>query len=462
MSVSIDQSLVLDAPKQIYGNYRQTRLIALDSTTRTLLKSSVSESLIEIPANKPFNLSKSYLSADSSFTKGADANGNVSIHQLHSYINRLVLETRSGQRLVDLNFCAEYMKTVLPVALKNSDLQDRELSLGDVGKVSTVSKSNKIATVVASTGSNSTRISALGASNAPLTSYTDFQYVTQSAQGQGLTQPLSIPFKDYKHTILSLDKDMIFPESLNLRITWNSFDSIAWSHTTTANYDEALTESVGGCTLNNIRMYLAVQVNNSVVAELMNKMNSGYSIPIDYPYSYQQATAVNVSSVSPQTRLNRGQGTKVRFIYTSIFNGLTQAVPADNLIVRYDHSNVINDKCTTIQTQMNSQNLQEIVVSATSANNEAYEYMRENLKGSAIQNSDMFNYNFVWVDSWCNEPICDEADQNKDSGLSLDAEQLYTANITMPPVPTDQFRIFTFPVCKRILSVSSQTPVMIN
>jgi len=178
-------------------------------------------------------------------------------------------------------------------------------------------------------------------------------------------------------------------------------------------------------------------------------LTGGMSVLIPYVYQYK----TNISNASSQTvtlRFNRGNGSRLKKIYHSVFNnnetvstglvttaGNQRVIPTgydnDNRAVIYGGWNGANNnagnvtnrsKVQVFYTMLDNERLQEF--NLVCADYDDYMLLKDRLKGSVIQSADMFYYNWFWMEDFSGledktiEPANSEV---LESGLDLSVER---------------------------------------
>jgi len=190
-------------------------------------------------------------------------------------------------------------------------------------------------------------------------------------------------------------------------------------------------------------LYVATEKNLDIINQLREKVQSGFQVLIPYIYTYK--VNLNGSSQTVTRRFNRVHGIRLKKIYHSVFNN------TETSATTYDNSNLsIFPKTQVFHTSLNDQKLQDynLVV----ANYDDYVLLKDQLKNTVIQSSDMFYYNWVWIDNFSGFESCYGCD-NLSSGLDLSINQkwdFYGVNMT-----NTNYNHYTFAVTEKMLTVSS-------
>jgi hypothetical protein len=233
-------------------------------------------------------------------------------------------------------------------------------------------------------------------------------------------------------------------------------------------------------TVNNLALYVAVETDPIITAQLINKVNSdGFSMTIPYVYCTKTPITVaagaaggaSTNSFAMQQRITRGYGQRLLRCYTSIFGSetiansnqcivtgtLPKTVAGDLAIIGFaTRAFTINQHNDTplsaYNTTLDGIRLQDFTLSAEDAThylvNEPY------LRGSCIINVEQYKNQCVHIDSWTGNPVCME-DDTTDNGLSLDSDKTYgiTYNTLNNITSSTQLNHYLFFVVQRTLMI---------
>lgn len=447
-----DNALSFSKKIRSHPTYRHNKSYQLSGGQSVILSAgSTSESVFELPTSSHVvNHSKSFLK----FTLNVASAGGVLYNRLHmngvSMIDRIMLQTKSGVQLCDITNVPNYTSMVNPYLTKLSDFVTRDsaqVAALDVG-VSDNSMMNPSRALVA----NTLDLSVTGTAGTCVIDNSDLSgyYTSPVEDGTGIASviymnvvlPLDVIAPD---SILGLDRDMFYGETLLLYIYWSATPRIAWvgSHAT-----QVHTNAVAptGITINKLTLYNAVESNIEIQNGLMDKARSGEGISMIVPFVYGYKTTTNNSaSSSVQTRLSRAHGVNLLRVWTALFD--SRATLQASML----NSNSNNSVLIDIYDEMNSQRLSDVTWS--SAANELYLALRDKFEGSVIQNSAMFRRHQCWLRDFTNLKCIDFVDNNtSEDGVSLAQEQIYTTNLTKS---ADNRIIYTYCVTQKILNIGA-------
>lgn len=217
------------------------------------------------------------------------------------------------------------------------------------------------------------------------------------------------------NTIFSLDKTLLFDEILTLRIVWAPSTKIYYyGDDQLSPGGGTLAAAAGDVTLSGLQLYLAVEQRQDIINGLRQKIqSSGLSVLIPYVHVYK--TTLSGGSQNVTLRFDRGHGMRLVKLYHSLFSNTESKNTA------YDHDNRAGAKVTSYYTTLDSQRIQDFNVAPASF--EDYLIHQDKLKGSAILNSDVYQYNWFHCDDWSGTKPLYVKEQNKVAGLDLSVER---------------------------------------
>lgn len=474
----IDSAFEYDQKAVSHPSYRFSKVIPQNNSTITL-GSSILESQIEIPM-KAFNLSKSTLDFQMQYVDAGDTtyfNNFLSLGQV--YIDSIFVKTREGLDVVSLYNADVVTRAITPYIEKREEFLEFPSNPGALTSALAQGlnqgwnhfKSNALVSTRSLVGnappySGGGQIVVSGATAQDGSdNYQESQYYVQtpiSSAGHAgnLYRNFSIPLgKLAPHTLLSLNKTIYLGQAVILTIRWAQTGRIGWATTAAA-----LTGPValpGVLQIANLQLRLAVEQNQPVVDELVNRVNSvGMSLTIPYIYSYVYSVANAVTQSTHQQRYNRSHGKKLLNVYSFV------AATSATANLSCDISNIPAagltgvaasgcDKVLTMQPSLNSVNLTEYVLNEYQ--NDTYEQMKPIIKGSTVGNVGQYQYNRVYIQSWRQGPSCTwiEKDDVSD-GLDLDVESMFQIDYSHPSAfgNAAAVREFQVAVVQRTLTIN--------
>ena len=290
---------------------------------------------------------------------------------------------------------------------------------------------------------------------------TDMEYFIAGAEQDGagagnIWYDVDVPLSCFKNTLFSLDKDIYFPQIMNIRIIWNQYTKLAWigssltnPTTNAAAYNPSLAANFIP-TISNISIYFAIEQNPMIKQQLISQVkDSGLNVMIPYVHSLKKPVDGTSQTVSYTFRPSHGF--MLKKIYHTLFPN------AETLNNAFNHINTnAAQKVLQYYTLLNgSVRLQDNNI--VTAHSDDYSIHHEKIKGSVIQNINMYKFNWLHVDSFGpDKPLCeDEDDYNQGviTGLPLDQETIWDINCLETTNATHNH--YTFAVTLRNLNINA-------
>ena len=229
-----------------------------------------------------------------------------------------------------------------------------------------------------------------------------------------------IPF-----SFFNVNKDFFSTEALQLIIEWEATNNWAYRHSA-VNTLAGTAQSTVTPVLDNLALYLAVEMNEPVRQSVMSKVQSG-GLQMTIPYSYLYQTNIGVNTAyATNLKLNRAHGERLLRIITALNYGAL-----DTLSNRCNFSNGTGTFPQTYHTELDNKRLQTEELSNISS--DGFKYNLPKLKNSVLSNMIEYYFNSpVHIDDWS---ACDSLDQAPEldltlCGMPLDKELMYTHYIT--------------------------------
>jgi len=459
----------LDFHKKLlsYPKYKLQKKLPEISNSVTLDVAGGQESLFQLGSMEVMNLGKTHLRGDV-YVEQSDAATTLSTH-----INTLGLPLiRSIQffgdsynNIVDINNVDVYLNAVLPCETKMGDFvsNDTPIKSATAALVKGCSPGLSPTTV-----ENAVTIRPNGTTiNKPQ----DIQYTVGETKAGALNvgdgyYKFDIPLSQFKNTFFALNKDVAFGTKMNIRIIWNTYIKVAYSATGPTNaYAGAIAyapETVGP-TISNLALWVALEQNASIKQQILAKVREG-TFKIITPYVHSNKKNIAGSSHALSYTYRPLHGFMLKKVYTVPMVGTETAANSYNHSLLAGGTTAVAQSVptfTSYYTLLNgSMRLQDTDI--TIGSNDAYSIHSDKLKGSSIQDSDMFNYSFAHVDQFGgSKPLWedqDEYDNNVISGLPLDSDTLYDYYANHTASFTKNY--YTFAVTLRKLTINSTGYVM--
>jgi hypothetical protein len=169
------------------------------------------------------------------------------------------------------------------------------------------------------------------------------------------------------------------------------------------------------------------------------------SILVPYVYTYKTNLGVSTSQ-NVSLRFNRGNGRRLKKIYHSLFHNTESSNTA------YDHSNDNAGRITNYYTLLNNNRLQEYNLDCTQLDD--FMLIKKQLKGSVIQTSAVFTYNWFHLEDFTgmyDDNHRDDKD-NLETGLPLELEQKWDIYLT---TASAAYNHYSFAITEKMLTISS-------
>lgn len=132
---------------------------------------------------------------------------------------------------------------------------------------------------------------------------------------------VSLPFEAFKHTFLSINKNVYFPSNTVLQIYFNAANQFVAYGTSATNLNTGNGVYAGAPAVTNIALSLANEANLSIVSQVIDKvMKEGLSLPIAYPTVTRQASSAGATSHAYSLQLTRGYGARILAVITAPFS----------------------------------------------------------------------------------------------------------------------------------------------
>jgi hypothetical protein len=252
--------------------------------------------------------------------KCAFVNGN-----LNTMINRIVLySTLTNAVLCDISSFEKYTSLVTPSSTEIGEYLTKpymktvqeSLTGVDSARLNTVediAKSNLL--TVNDTGSN--------VDIAPENPYLGRRQWYIGAATKAVALDVSLPFSSFKHSILSVDKNLYFNENLCLQIYWNNTDNFAFIATAVTDPVSGVASLEADPVISNIQMSLATEGNLAIVSQTIDKVQKE---GITLPFSYPSVTRQSLTSASPSytLQLTKAFGQRIVAIITAPFSQVSK------------------------------------------------------------------------------------------------------------------------------------------
>jgi hypothetical protein len=369
------------------------------------------ESVFEL-SSRVMNLGRSILS----FTTTPEATADKYQYQYLdgcSMIRSLQLYTRQGIYLCDINQLSKYMKMTMRRSHKVNDVINWDAAANGSAFFNGL-KPNKGDAVTRPDGS-----ALSSAVNEPA-------YLAVGAFGTA-TPVLSyqIPLARVVDSIVSMDRDQFYSDSVYLRIVWDSPANFISINTHATNPATAATGGPGAFAgtvgITNLTLFVAIEQDETISQALINKCKSN-TLTYSVPYVYLNKININGAQQNLSTRYNLAHGRVLKRLLWSAFHNIETSSTA------FDNSNVAangarGSKITDYYTMLNNTRTSQFNYDVAAGLD--YMTQKESLNGSCVCSSREFYYNRCHVEDFTGLPSVSASETlNVDSGYDLSSGEL--------------------------------------
>jgi len=271
------------------------------------------------------------------------------------------------------------------------------------------------------------------------TSYSHYEPMYLTAVTGADNSTFNVPILQWRvnlrkipHSIFNIDKTLYFGKIMYLRVVWASTNMITY-------YNEGLTATgtvllnnpgryaasvpttnTSGVTITNLYLYLAKERNILVENELKNKINSASGFKLYIPWIQQFKQSQTASSQSITLRLTNALGKRLIKIYWAPYQNSNYAelsydhnvLPTDAPGENIGAANSSRQKIQSFYTMVNNVRTSQYDYSLNNGSyisggnknyNDAFDAIKERLKGSSIFSRNEFCYNFIWCEDFTAE-----------------------------------------------------------
>lgn len=389
-----------------------------------VVNSSQSPVTINLPS-ECYNLSQSYLEYQVNIPAGLAGTYTWTHAQALKEISHIQLYGGNGQFICDCDNLQNY----LDIVLKKELAQDDFLSLDPM---TGVSRSNSVVNVIPALR-NSTVLAdntPNGPANPSSLNYTEPAYFNVGALSAGLNGAVSyivqFPLRLIQNSVFAIDKDLFFGAVTYLKVYFGPISKVCYSSTSNANPSAGIKTSFAGLaaatvTITNFQLFLAVESNQELRENAMNKvMSGGMSYMIPYIQAFKNSQSGTNTSQNITIQLDSGNGRSLQKIYHAPYSNI------EDFDIAYDHSNAIipggtsatNQKILTYYTTINSKRVQDLTLDCVTLFTD-YMSHRRMLRGSILANLNIFQYNWFHCDDFSKYESDHDNNSSLVSGLSL-------------------------------------------
>jgi hypothetical protein len=447
--------------------YKFTRLVPLSGfQTVTIPTNTTVEVLIEIPT-VVFNGHESFLSGTLSLPIEGAAIMTWLYADTISMIQSLDFYTRSGVYICQIPYVPQYTKVCRKLHTCREEFGNNDIS-------SLLAPSRSLNNAPPGIPPTVTTVGFQPASR----NWDDTAYTLNTTTNMGYpvnTGPATfnfrIPMHAFKDSIWAMDKDIVFPEVMVMRIVFGPAQRMGWGGTSATDPTIAPTALANPITINNLNLYLAVEKNDTLAGIVRNAVNTtGVKLLIPYVYVYKNSLAATNQNIS--LRFNRGHGKNLLSVITAPF-----ATASYILNTTYDNSNVISSVSAGAQNPTGGQPtkvqyyqtyLDQIPMQVSQVNCGNYMFSgaannggiagddyRENakyLKDTPFLDQAVYNQNWFHQDKFYEDSKSSVPGTNLDKGMSLILERKYDFMANMVTNATT-YDWYTFAICQKELHI---------
>jgi len=451
-------------------NYQFTTLLTVSGGNSFQISAAGTEVLIELPV-RAMNLSRSHLYFQIGIVDTGATYNNLQLWMnsgAFAPFRQMQLYTRSNTFVSDIYELQNYTNMVWLPQTKLQDFLtfDQGLNCGAGSNTFATPNKNGFIQYLQPSYLNLPNLANHRTDNSlpQLTGYENLHFYASNAvgnqNGQGtLILNVMFPLKLIYDSIFSIDKDILFNEIMVLRLVFNG--SNRFSFTTTAGdlTNPTANPAVpgGNISVQNLKLYLAVEQNLAIENELRAKIASPEGMSMLIPYIYTTKLGLPASSSQSLTiRYNRGHGLRLKKLFYAPYNTTEQ------LNTSFDHSNINGSKISSFYTQIDSTRLQQYNVDCTNAGGQSQDYleMKKYLLHSCLPTDNLYQYNWFWLDSFEEQnPLSDDIEENTICGLDLSTERQYeviaTTQASGVPPAYPALNHYVFAITQKMMTINS-------
>jgi hypothetical protein len=381
------------------GKYRLRKVPLNNVTGSTVALSATATSLIEwkIPANTVFNPARSTIDYQTELAiPGAAGRFNYAFADTFEICQSIQFCDASGMYLTDLQFANNYVSTARKLDTDLDDFLTQDITEG-LARTEGAPSANIFPPTAALpvnnvyTGAAATSLTSLDADDA--------RYAVIGADNLATVVARSVPLSCFTGTALGMDRDMIFPQDMYIRIQVAPSNKVGFYATSATNASTGAAPLATQPVISNLFLQLATQVDPVLEASVRAKfLAGGMSFLIPYVYGWRNSTAAGTASI--QIQLNNQYGKLLKRLLHVPF------AASEALNVAYDHQNMNGAKIIQYQTFLDSQPLQDSQLSClqpVSGGARGMDDWREHrglVRGSTLTGSGAYYLNWFHCDSF--------------------------------------------------------------
>ena len=456
MSIRVDnvaKQLDYKSETVIYPSYRYLRQFPQSGTGATgfnVTTNGGNVSIFEIPS-KVMNLAKSYLSFLVTPTALGAGNYNYLYADCLSFVRQIELRTKSGIELCRLEYVNNFTKLIWKPETAYQKYKSFPIftnwngGVGGLGQMFCPVNFDNTGPIGRRPNNGSVSVF-----------FTEPLY--QFTGGDDTATPvlnIRFPLEMLYYSIFALDKDIYFPEVINLSITWAPTTKMAWLSTSgadpTAGQPAPYAQSIN---ISNLYLYLAIEENEGIAKGVIGDVMAGkFTALIPWTWGLMHGIQ-NGQSSNFTARYDGHNGLNLCKIVWSYFNDTETGNTA------YDCSLIaangaVDQKIREFYTILDGNRRQDFNLDTSEGDH--YFYMKDKLQGSVIQNQNMFDHNFCFIESFMgNAPFHMEKDMifKYNCGLPLTTEHKYDIIVTSQNDGVGvAYHLYIYGICQRKLTI---------
>jgi len=433
------------------------------TTTNTTATGGIS-SYFEIAPGKAFNLARSWFQF--TFLTGlptTNTNFEYCFHDFHPWFQNIQVYTRGGQFLMDLTDAHVFSKMTMKYN-KPLEVLMNDQNINAAGTAGAVATPDIFSTPCCIQGNATVSANYRYDGSASSINYLEPQYLMQSsAVNTSMQINVCVRFRDWVDTVLALDKDLFFNETIVVRFVWNMSPKIIFA--APPNNPQGTSEAVPftniANNITNMEIRLAVEQNLDIQRMLEMRVNSPEGMSVLFDYAYNVITNIAAGTQQIVTlKMNRAQGLRLRKIYYSIF-GTTGALNTQC----YENSNIVTagvgSKISRFYSMLNNTRLMPFDYDITVLDDwHAQAYL---LKNSCVLSPNEFQYNWMWIEDFekrYGQEVESGVTDNLLSGLELiNQDSIYVFFGTV--VVSANYNHYSYPIIKRKMIIQGNQLVVV-
>ncbi len=442
--------------------YMYRRLFPLSEPTIAMNGTAYSE--FEIVPSQVFNLSKSYLDFDVTVPAGGADIGNYLHNGFIAPIDTIEVTTAGGRQLVFLQNVPYMSKIMLRPTTDYDDfltnpqpgVSNAAIAFpttiavnGTTSRCSMFHRNDSVSQIGGADKLGAGMIASLtGAPAVVESNYIGVSNWLVSTANTATAIRYSLPLNLFAGSLLSVNKDLYFGQTIRLRVTWNQgkFFGFRGAIPPANNAVPALSDP-SLVSLSTGRLRLAIQANpiseNAIKQRVLTE-GIHLNVPYTHTFKYTQAAA---GDISPTRKINKSHGQRLLRIFTTVFNAASEANGGGIYCQNYNVDSLL---FTQVRSQLDGKNLQDS--NLITANGDLYLALQDRLDKSVGGSAGSFYNSCYMLDDWTPWKTKDSKQgDTMVAGLSLAEERQY--DITFTAVQANPL-VFQFIVCQKLLSIT--------